>query len=508
MPLTLRPKDSILQTILDSLLAGNIISDISLISVIRQLCEGVAATQADLDYDLYTLLQGFYLTTAEGQDLDVRGRDMGQARDPGQAASDVVVFTKTLLWTEDIALPSPQVVQATLADGTTVLYRSLGDHTLLPSGRSVSGPAPGPVLTSGLNDALALTLDGDGVRTVTLGTQTSPVAIAAAIQAAVRALTPLNPAHQPAYTTFRCDYGVTNPGLYTLRSGTAGPSSSVVVAVAAGADASHTLKLGTSQGGLEQAGQDSISVPVRCDTIGVLGNVGAGQINQLVSQVPGILEVANPLMFANGREPASDDAYRQDVTSYIHAFNPGDAQHPAHPDALERIVARTVGADGQRHVMTSQVVYGASTIQVFVCDGRSLTVGAQTDVIQDVQDELDGLGQEIGGWVPGGNTAGVASASILTVDVSVEVRLGPTPDLTSAQQAIVDGVYHLIYGLGVGQGLSYATLVTLIDSRVVEMLGVTFTMPLAFGTNPPSDIGGVVGQKLMPGVIAVTVVRA
>jgi uncharacterized phage protein gp47/JayE len=501
MPLTLRPKQSLLDVLLSQLLAGNIITDVSQISVIRQLCEGVAATQADLDYDLYTLLQGFYLTTAEGVDLDVRGRDMGLARDPGQGASDSVVFTTTLLWVDDIALPAPQVVQATLTDGTIVRYRSLGDQALLPSGRSVSGPAPGTVLTSGVNDRLALNLDGDGVRTVILGSQSSPVAIAAAIQAAVRALVPVNPALQPAYTTFRCDYSVTNAGCYTLRSGTAGATSSVVVTVAASQDASHTLKLGLTQGGVEQAGQASLPVPVLCDTIGVLGNVGAGQINQQVTPVPGIESIKNESMFSNGREPASDDAYRQDVRSYILALGRGTR------DAIERAVAHTVGADGQRHVQSSQVAYGAGTIQVWVCDGRSVTVGAQSDVIQDVQDELDGLGQEVGGWIPGGNVAGVAAAAVLTVDVDVEVFVGATPDLITAQSAITDGLYQLLYGASVGQMLSTLLFDSVIDSRTTEVFNIVYTLPLAFATNPPSPIGGMLGVKPMPGSIAVRMTR-
>jgi hypothetical protein len=502
LPLTLRPKSTLLDTILSGILAGNTVSDISQISVIRQLCEGVAATQADLDYDLYTLLQGWYMTSAEGADLDLRILDYGLARDVGQAATDPVLYARTSLWVDDIPLRAPQVAQALLADGTPVLYRSLGDVILMPSGRSVSGPGPGTTLTTGVNDGLAVNLDGDGVRQVALGTQPSATAIAAAIQAAVRALTPLNLAHQPAYDGFRCDYSTTTAGAYTLRSGTPGPLSSVVVSVAIAADASHTLKLGLTQGGLEQVGQDYARVLMRCDTIGTIGNVGAGQINQQVNPVPGIAAIANELMFTNGVNPASDDAHRQDGRSYIHSLGRGTQ------DAIERAVAHTVSPDGVRRVMTSQVVYGVNSIQAFVCDGRSMTVGAQSDVIQAVQDELDGLGQEIGGWVPGGNVAGVASAAILTVDVSVQVTLGPTPDLPRAQDALTTVIYQLLYGSAVGQGLSYATLVSRIDATVAEMFGVTFTLPAAFSTNPPTDIGGAIGVKIMPGIINVSVVRA
>jgi uncharacterized phage protein gp47/JayE len=502
MPLTIRPKEQLLEVIISHLLAGDVITDIGRNSVIRHICEGVASTQADLEYDLYNLQKTFYLTTAEGVDLDIRGRDHGLTRDAGQAASDPVTFYALPTYLEDIPIPAQFVVQATLADGTEVLYRTLGDQRLTPSGRSISGPAPATTLAGGTNDQLALNLDGDGVRTVALGTQTTAVGIASALQAAVRALTAFNASRQSAYNNFRCDYSATTPGAYTLRSGTPGPTSSCVVTPAASADASVPLKLGLAHGGQEQAGMASLAVPVICDVIGVLGNVGAGQINQLGSGQAGIDHVANALMFSNGREPASDDAYRQDIRSYLRALGKGTR------DALERAVAHTISTDGQQHVMSSQVVYGASTIQVFVCDGRSLTVGAQSDVIQAVQDELDGLGQEPGGWEPSGNVAGVAAAVVLAVPVAVTVLVGPTPDLVSAQQALRNAIYQMLYSWPVGASLSYSQLTVKINETAQEVIDNAFTQPVAFSTTPPRLVGGGLGQKIMPGTIAVQVGRA
>ena len=72
MPLTIRPKSHILDAILSSVLAGDVVTDINPIGVLRQACEGVASTQADLEYDLYVLSRTFYITTAEGIDLDIQ----------------------------------------------------------------------------------------------------------------------------------------------------------------------------------------------------------------------------------------------------------------------------------------------------------------------------------------------------------------------------------------------------------------------------------------------------
>jgi hypothetical protein len=177
-------------------------------------------------------------------------------------------------------------------------------------------------------------------------------------------------------------------------------------------------------------------------------------------------------------------------------------------DSLLQAVYATRGSDGQRHVLAAQAVYGAGTTQVFLCDGRSVTVGAQSDVITDVQNELDGYGSEPGGWMCGGTTVGVAAAAILTVDVDVEVALGPTPNLAQAQQAIRNALYGLLFGWPIGQSLSYAQVTRRIDDTVVEMLGVTYTLPAAFATSPTSDILVAYGVKMMPGALSVTVRRA
>jgi uncharacterized phage protein gp47/JayE len=328
------------------------------------------------------------------------------------------------------------------------------------------------------------------------------VAIAAAIQAAVQAMAAFNPSNQQAYNDFRCDYAITTPGAYTLRSGLAGPSSSVIVTVSATADASQPLKLSLAYGGAQRVGQGSIDIPVICDTIGVLGNVGAGQINTLVGNVPGIESVSNALMFSNGREPASDDAYRQDIRLRLDALGRGGQA------SIEVAVQNTLGADGQRHVMTSQVVYGAGTIQVYVCDGRSLTVGAQTDVIQDVQDELDGLGEMPGGWVAGGNVAGVVAATVLPVDIDVDVYVGATPDLTRGKQAITNALYTFLYQSGVGHLVTLVQLDGVIDQSITEVFNIIYRQPIAFSTTPAGTIGGGIGVKPMPGRITVTMLRA
>lgn len=502
MPITVRPKDTFVLALLDSLLAGGILTDPNPIGVGRQLIEGMGAGLADLSFDVWLASQTLYLDTATDTDLDRLGLNYGLGRDAGQPAGDPVTVTRVNGWLEDIVLPAQILFQATLADNTAIRYRSLQDVRLGPRGRSVSGTAPGTALTGGTNDQLGINLDGDGVRTVTLGTLTGGAVIAAAIQTAVRALTALTPGNQPACTNFLCDFGVTSPGVYTLRSGTTGPGSSVVVTDVAPHPAAPVLKLGALHGGTEAVGQDSTDVPVMADQNGVIGNVGAGQINVLLTTIAGVFSVANALPFTNGRERASDDAYRQDIRDWLQSLGTGTEP------AIERAVYQTVGADGLRHVTSMQGAYGAGTMTIWVCDGRSLTVGCQESTRADVEYELLVAGVNGRPDIPAGTTVGVVPALVQPVNVRATVVLGPTPDLLQAQLAIVATIYQVLFGWPVGQQLTYGQLTTAIDQTVVEVLGITYTDPPHFWATGSQVLPAVMGVKYMPQVIQITCVRA
>jgi hypothetical protein len=166
---------------------------------------------------------------------------MGLARDRARRPVTTVVFARL---SQSIEISHPAAGGPAALNDTTILYRSVGIGCLRQSERAISGPGQAG-LTSGVNDQL--TLDGDGARTLTLGTRTTATAIAAALQAAVQALVALSPSHQTAYTTS----AVTTVSLRrapTLRSGTAGTFSSVVVV--AGGTTTPKLRLGA--GGLKR----------------------------------------------------------------------------------------------------------------------------------------------------------------------------------------------------------------------------------------------------------------
>lgn len=111
-------------------------------------------------------------------------------------------------------------------------------------GTSVSADSPATSTAAG---TLTLNINGDGAQIITLGTNSTGAAVAADIQAKVRALTAFTPANQGAYDNFVASFS----GTYTLKSGIGGSGSSVVVT---GASDAITLKLGVAHSGVETAG--------------------------------------------------------------------------------------------------------------------------------------------------------------------------------------------------------------------------------------------------------------
>ena len=137
-----------------------------------------------------------------------------------------------------------------------LLIRGVTDHGA--PGTSVSDSSPSTDLSGGTDDSLTINLDGDGAQEIDLGdpaSLTTGTAIAAAIQTAVRALTPADEKYRAAYTGFVCTYDTTVSGKYFLQAGdNLGSASSVVVTDAASNNCADDLKLGTGNGGTETAG--------------------------------------------------------------------------------------------------------------------------------------------------------------------------------------------------------------------------------------------------------------
>jgi hypothetical protein len=149
------------------------------------------------------------------------------------------------VFVNSVSVPDLQVTQAGMTQGT-------------------SQSAGGPGISVSAGQTLTLNIDGDGAQTILLATNTTGAAIAADIQAKVRALAALNAVNQLAYNGFTATFTVGN--LYVLASGLVGTGSSVVVS---GGTAQSVLKLGATYSGPEVAGSGGYSeqLPVGAATV-------------------------------------------------------------------------------------------------------------------------------------------------------------------------------------------------------------------------------------------------
>lgn len=149
-----------------------------------------------------------------------------------------------------VSIPDLQIVDGSMTAGTSTSASSAGTSVFV-------------------NDTIILNVDGDGVKTILLAANTTGVAIAADIQAKVRALAATSPVKQLAYNGFTT---VFTGGQYVLTSGIFGSGSTVVVS---GGTTAVNLKLGVSNGGTEAAGAGSASQQLPMGAATVLYNLAS-----------------------------------------------------------------------------------------------------------------------------------------------------------------------------------------------------------------------------------------
>lgn len=146
-----------------------------------------------------------------------------------------------LNFAENVVNAGSRLVRITVDQGNTTAM----------AGTSTSGASPATQLTD--RRQLQVNLHGDGPQLITLADPvTTGTEVAAAVQAAVRALSPLR-ASTPAaaFTAFTAAF--TSGGTYLLTSGQAGRNSSVRV-TGNPVGAAHLLRLGVTNGGTETTG--------------------------------------------------------------------------------------------------------------------------------------------------------------------------------------------------------------------------------------------------------------
>lgn len=187
-------------------------------------------------------IRGLFVKASGPADLNVNSSE-GLATVSGTmvyVAADFVALSPANVGKRKLA-----IYQVNAGGATSIKYGAEVNNAT--SGTSTSDIGPDTVTLGGTLD---INIDSDGAQTITTSANLSGAAIAADIQAKVRALTANTPSNQSAIDNFTAAF---TGGLYVLTSGSIGAGSSVVVTDGAGSEAAD-LKLGVANGGTEVSG--------------------------------------------------------------------------------------------------------------------------------------------------------------------------------------------------------------------------------------------------------------
>lgn len=161
------------------------------------------------------------------------------------------------------------------------------------------------------------------------------------------------------------------------------PGTTGTISIPAGTQVGATDEQGqvrfrtTTAGSIAAGNTTSGNIPVVCTIAGVRGNVTAGNINQLVTRIPGVTGVTNPSDIANGRDRESDDRFRARIKAFVQAISRGT------PTALEGFAKQVTLADGRRVLFAKVVepIVPNGVVDLYIDDGTGSVLEVNSDFL-------------------------------------------------------------------------------------------------------------------------------
>lgn len=193
------------------------------------------------------------------------------------------------------------------------------------------------------------------------------------------------------------------------------------------------------------AGVTSISVPVAAVSAGAGGNVAAGAVSLITSQVIGVDTVTNPAAATGGQDSESDANFRARFVAYILGLAKGVRAGVV--SALANI-----GFPVEWSLVEGETRDGApypGFFYIVADDGTGSPDPTFLAMVRDAVETVRPLGVMCAVYAPNVATA--------TISMSAYVTIGYDKNVVASQiqAAVASGVN----GLGLGEGLSYARIV-------------------------------------------------
>ena len=216
------------------------------------------------------------------------------------------------------------------------------------------------------------------------------------------------------------------------------------------------------------------AVTVLADVAGAAGNVAAGAITTINTAIAGIQSVTNEAAFTGGADQETEDARKKRFTEFISGLARGTKA------AIE------FGAQ--------QVPNVVSAVCIDNTDDITINPGFATLYVADASGTADStllaaVVTEEQNWRPAGLALTVAAPSIVTVNITANLKLAagydPTTITTDVQQTLTDHITSLRMGDSVFTSILIQKMV---DTNPAAILNVTLTAPASDVTILPSQI--------------------
>ncbi len=213
---------------------------------------------------------------------------------------------------------------------------------------------------------------------------------------------------------------------------------------------------------------DTVQVPVTAVTGGVAGNVGAGSITRLASNLTGLTGVSNTLAAVGGVNAESDAVFKARFKVYV-------ASPPASANAAQYIVWAKAASPLVGNANVQPLWNGAGTVKVFLVD--TTNAPASGAIITAVQTYIDPAPAGTGaGVAPIGATVTVVAPTSVPIDINVTITYAVGYDPASVRTAISAAFTLYLNALAIADTVRFSGLADAIH----DVPGVTDYSVLQF----------------------------
>ncbi|MDR3718395.1 MAG: baseplate J/gp47 family protein [Bryobacteraceae bacterium] len=232
-----------------------------------------------------------------------------------------------------------------------------------------------------------------------------------------------------------------------------------------------------AQGGyLLPAGLASLTVPVACSSVGLVGNVQAGTVSLVVGGLPGIDTVTNAAAMQGGLDAEGDAALRGRFQNYIASRSRSTLSAIGYAissirQGLEYAISENLAPDGTTRL---------GCFVVSVDDGT----GNPSDAL------LATVASAIEAVRPVGSTYSVRKPTVTTLQIVMTVDVSDSTLGATARQAVAAAVASYVNALTIGEVLRWSRLAQLAYAAHVSVSNVrNITVNGGTGDTDPGEFG-------------------